>query len=132
MCYLLCNYYSCNLTNTSYWGARIVARPKLSCYSDFLNKEMANQTFILIRSLPLFVPQTFTDAKGNQFFMVAISVGQTLPLMQMAPIRGPMNYSSGSHGGRNQRRGLKYGGHFSRGSTKHSGILMLIVWIVHH
>ena len=49
---------------------------------------MANQTFMLFRSLPLLVPQTFTDANGNQFFVVAISVGQTLPMMQMAPIRG--------------------------------------------
>ena len=70
------------------------------------------------------VPQTFTDASGNQFLMVPVSTGQTLPVINTiaTPTSGQVNFNAGSCGGRYQRGGRGYRGRFNRGSTKHSGI----------
>ena len=42
------------------------------------------------------VPQTFTDASGNQFLMVPVSSGQTLPLINTTPTSGQVNFNTGS------------------------------------
>ena len=68
------------------------------------------------------VPQTFTDASGNQFLMVPVSTGQVLALINTAPTSGQVYFNTGSRGGRFQRGGQGYRGRFNWGSTKHSGI----------
>ena len=62
------------------------------------------------------MPQTFTDANGNQFMMMPVSTGQAFPMLQAATSSGQMNFSSGSRGGRFRGRGRGYGERFSRGS----------------
>ena len=78
------------------------------------------------------VPQTFTDASGNQFLMVPVSTGQTLPLINTTPTSGQVYFNTGSQGGRFQRGGRGYRGRFNRGSTKHSVFFYAYCMIVHH
>ena len=87
--------------------------------------ETVNQSTVMGNAnptMPIPMTQTFVDANGNQFMMMPISTGQAFPVMQTATTSGQMNFSSGSRGGRFRGRGRGYGGRFSRGSTKHSGI----------
>ena len=102
------------------------------------SEAIANQSAVPVTAvaqpqpLPITVPHTYVDANGNQFHMVPVTMGQFLPMMQMTPASGQMNFSSATHGGRHQRGVQGFRGRFSRGSTNTQVFLMLIEWIVLH